>query len=305
MALNVNSPEQRDVRGGVSLEAFIASNWQILTIFGVIAGITNYMSNVENTMLVTVGFLLTFIVELEILLLLIKTKNKSFLLNVFTLLSLVFIIIFAGVIYMNNLAEMFSDFGLAVYPVVSANKIIITRIILLIPVGVIILGIYKHIHQIASSISQILGSRNKRFFIGLFSAMIIITLMVGLVSLFTSNTEDTPVNATTTTSTIEPDTNSTIEPDTNSTIEPTTSSTTTLSSPIACYTNKDCGNQTLTRICYRGNVYLQKNTPSCQKPGTPESKCNYKTGFEGGSITTEPNPVERCPKRCENGQCLD
>ena len=67
----------------VTLESFITRNWQILTIFGVFAGFTNYMNGLESTWLVTLGFLLTFIVELEILQLLFRIRNMSLLLKAF------------------------------------------------------------------------------------------------------------------------------------------------------------------------------------------------------------------------------
>ena len=318
--------ERKNKHETVSLEVFITSNWQILTIFGVFAGFTNYMSALQDNWLVTLGFLLTFIVELEILQLLIKTKNKSFLLKTFTLLSVLFILLFAGFIYSNHVSDILSGFGVALYPIICRYKIFILRSIFFISIMTIFLGCYRHLRYIFTKALKLFGKSDKIILAGLLSSTLMISiafiliLWIILAPAGTGPAEEAIVKPTL------PECN---EPyvrigqecckDLDDTgicdkyeeeiPEPTTTVTTMLTTtsstltPIACRLNSDCGNQTLEKICYRNDVYIQKTTPICQKPGTQEARCVYRKALEGESITSEANPHERCSSGCEDGIC--
>ncbi len=284
--------------GSVSLEEFITSNWQILTIFGVFAGITNYMSGLGSTWLVTSGVLLTFIVGLEILQLLLRIKNRSITLNAFTVLSVLFIVLFAGFIYSQHLSDMLEGFGLAVYPWVNQHHVLLLRTIFFASIMVVLLGLYRHLRSAVTAALKMLG-RDKVIMAGFLSTVVLAAAGV-VVLAFLSLAPEGTVPAETTTTTLEAPTTTTSSTTTSTTVT-TTSSTLP---PTACTTNSDCGNQTSERICYRGDVYVQVTTPLCQRPGTPEARCVYRTRLEGETIAQEATPEERCSHGCENGECI-
>jgi len=97
-------------------------------------------------------------------------------------------------------------------------------------------------------------------------------------------------------------TSSTILTTTSSTTTTTTSTTTTLF--IRCKTNLNCGEAREERICYKGDVYLQRVSWLCEKAGTPESYCVKKTGFVGQTMMNPAPPLEECGKGCLDGACL-
>ncbi|MFH1404295.1 MAG: hypothetical protein ABIH11_08515 [Candidatus Altiarchaeota archaeon] len=324
----VNGMPRKREPEAVSLEAFITSNWQILTIFGVFAGITNYMSGMENNWLVTLGFLLTFIVELEILLILLKTKNKSFLLKLFTILSAVFILIFAGFIYSNHLSSIFSGFEFMIYPIVNANRILLVRTIFLVSSMIIFLGLYRHLRSVFTLVLGVFANADRKLLALLLATLMFLTIAIGAyVWIGRADVDVTPTQTSTTLAQIELCTppmtlvggECCLDSDGDGTCdygyyEPTTTSTASTSSTsstastihvIACLTNRDCGNQTENRICYKGDVYIQQGTPLCQKPGTTEARCIYKTILLGETITQEANPYERCSRGCKDGECIE
>lgn len=91
---------------------------------------------------------------------------------------------------------------------------------------------------------------------------------------------------------------------TSTTIITTTSTTTTLSGlPEHCKTNKDCGEVTEERICYRGNVHIKREVPFCRRPGRPDSNCIFKiTGITNAFGV--PAPAEKCTGYCIMGECV-
>jgi hypothetical protein len=303
----------------VSLEAFITSNWQILTIFGVFAGFTNYLSGTENTWLVTLGFLLTFIVELEILQLLLRIKNGSFLLKMFTLLSAVFILIFAGFIYSNLISTLFTSFGVAIYPLINENKGFLVRVIFFVSVLIVLVGVFMRMRAtFETGLHPLFAGQNK---VLLAMIIVLLVLVAALVSMWLNRAPPTvgPAPTTTTIEAVSPcslplkligntccsddDGNGMCDEPVTTTTSPPPTVTVTLAPTIQCFTNSDCGNQTQTKICYEGDVYLQQTTPSCQKPGTPDSKCSYRTGLVGETITQKAAPFEHCSRACKDGIC--
>lgn len=311
----------------VSLEAFITSNWQILTIFGVFAGFTNYMNGLQNTILVTLGFLMTFIVELEILMLLLKIKNMSFLLRMFTVLSIAFIVIFAGFIYSNHLSSYFSAFGDEFQKSVNENRIFYVRLIFCISVGIILLGLYSRIHQALVDVIREAAGEGTRIRAGVIATLAVVVLAAASFILIGSAPDESIAKVTTTTTTLEEvkcrpperlvdgiccidanlnDICDEVVSTTTTTVRKPQATTTTTTLPKAlCFTNNDCGNQTIERICYKGDVYLQKSTPLCQRPGSADARCIVKTALEGQTITSEASPHEKCTGRCVDGVCVD
>jgi hypothetical protein len=68
---------------------------------------------------------------------------------------------------------------------------------------------------------------------------------------------------------------------------------------VSCSQNIDCGQRRQERVCYQGDVYLNRISPICSKPGTQESRCISK-------VVRDPNPAERCSgslSHCINGEC--
>jgi hypothetical protein len=108
-------------------------------------------------------------------------------------------------------------------------------------------------------------------------------------------------------STLEEETTTSLE-ETTSTVTSTTEApatsiareTTTTNPPatIACTVNTDCGERVEKRICYNGDVYVQRNNPLCQRPGTPQSMCIQK-------LVMDTKPTENCGSlTCKNGECV-
>lgn len=91
---------------------------------------------------------------------------------------------------------------------------------------------------------------------------------------------------------------------TTSTTSTTTSTSSTTLPSIACWRNRDCGEEKEVKICYRGDVYIQKINPICRMAGKPESYCVNYTSLAGASMLSEPVPFERCSQGCLNGACL-
>ncbi|MBD3388920.1 MAG: hypothetical protein GF416_07625 [Candidatus Altiarchaeales archaeon] len=74
---------------------------------------------------------------------------------------------------------------------------------------------------------------------------------------------------------------------------------------IGCFSSADCGEAYTKLVCYNQDVYEQKYTPYCSKPGTPGAQCKEKTSgiTRGGQILP---PLEDCdPGYCWQGQCVD
>lgn len=89
------------------------------------------------------------------------------------------------------------------------------------------------------------------------------------------------------------------------TTQPATTTTFTTSiTQVTCSVNSECGAQTEKRVCYQGDLYLQRNSPICKKSGTPESYCIQKTSFVGASMTTQAKPIKICMNGCKDGDCL-
>jgi hypothetical protein len=85
----------------------------------------------------------------------------------------------------------------------------------------------------------------------------------------------------------------------------TIQTTTTTTIKIECHQNSDCGQSREERICYKGDVYLQRVTPKCQNPGKADAKCIESRRFVGQTFASEAKPVETCsPKTCQNGECV-
>ncbi len=80
--------------------------------------------------------------------------------------------------------------------------------------------------------------------------------------------------------------------------------TTSTVARIECYVNGDCGGQREQRICYKGDVYLQRISPICRHPGTPQSTCVEKTTLVGQTLVSQATPAERCSNGCKDGVCL-
>jgi hypothetical protein len=316
-------PKADDVTGkggsdAVSLEAFITANWQILTIFGVFAGFTNYLSSTENTWLITLGFLLTFIVELEILQLLLRIKNRSFLLSLFTMLSAVFILFFAGFIYSNLISNVFSGFGLAIYPLILENRVLLVRIIFLVSSLVVVLGVFSRLRSMLNETSKLPAGRTKTLIVRFLAFIVFLGAVACFLWLYRPvNEPQAPAQTTTTTIAQCPDSLSRIGQDCcqdenadglcddKQEVTTTTAATTTSTQPDwVCTTNGDCGNQTQIRLCHNGDVYIQQTTPLCQKPATADARCVYKTSLAGETMTQEANPLERCSRGCKDGECI-
>jgi len=302
----------------VSLEAFIISNWQILTILGVFAGFTNYLSSTENQWLVAFGFLLTLLVELEILQLLLKVKNKSLLLNIFTLLSAVLILIFAGVIYSKTIANESSGILGGAYSLMVQNRGLLTGIMFLLSAMLVFLGIYQHLRSAIARAPRLRFRVDTKILAGLFIVLILLVVVLASVWVNRAPEETGPVGTLPPPTSTEgcppplarvggaccPDSDSNEICDADD-VTPTSSFTTTSTlAAIVCSTNSDCGNQTQTRICYLNDVYIQQATPLCQKPDTGEARCTVKVGFLGNPMTQEPVPYEKCQRGCINGTCV-
>jgi len=310
--VDVSSGSGKEEQKTVSLQDFVTSHWQMLTIFGVFAGFTNYLSNTDNAGLITLGFLLTFIVELEILQLLLKIKNKSLILKAFTFLSVVFILFFAGFIYSNMVSDTLSGFGVTIYPIIMENRVWIVRIIFFISLLVVAISSYRHVRSLLFAVLPLLARVDRRMLAG-FSLALLVLVAATVIWLNRVPGGGQSVSTSTTLPQIEQCRSPLVriageccmDADNNTLCDelviPVSSTTSTL---IACSTNSDCGNQTQIRICYKGDVYLQQVTPICQKPGTPEVRCVYRTSLVGETITTAAIPVERCFKGCENGSCI-
>jgi len=309
----------------VTLEAFIIKNWQIMTILGVFAGFTNYMGGVNNEALLAMGFLMTFLVELEILHVLLKIKNGSFLLRIFTLLSGIFIIVFGGFLYSKHLAGYVSGFGVAIFPLLEKYRVYILRALFIASALILVLGLYRYLRSISRATLHLVGGDRLQN-VKLFFMAVVAVAAIGLVAGFIlappgAGPAESTITTTTTLECMKPlsiigddccmdfDHNGVCDEN-----EPTTSTTldevpeitsTTLAAPqtIACVTNRDCGNETQTRICYLNNVYLQEETHSCQKSGTPESKCVTQVGLVGETLTQKANPLEVCTRSCKDGEC--
>jgi hypothetical protein len=248
------------------------------------------------------GFLLTFIVGLEILQLLLRIQEKSFLLKVFTLLSALFIVFFAGFIYSNHVSSILARFGVALYPFIAGNRVLLTRVIFFFSTMILVLGLYRHVYSMLGAGLRLFAGSGKRVLAGFFSVFLLFTGGLAYLLWFSFTPSGAVPEAPSTTTIKTP---TTTQAPTTSTVSTTSTSTTTSTMPaIACSTNRDCGNQTHTKICYKNNVYVQQVTPLCQKPGTPEARCVYKTSLLGESITTEAIPHERCSRGCRNGECI-
>ncbi len=304
----------------VSLGTFIATNWQMLTMFGVFIGFTNYLSNTENKGLVTVGFLLTLLLELEILQLLLKIKNKAFLLKIFTLLTALFIIISAGFIYSSLVSTIFSGFGIAVIPFITENRTLILRSIFFASLIIIVIGLYNHLRALVNTASYLIPKKQTKLVARIAAVLACVAVMASLIWMISPD-ETQPMQTTTTIPQVEEcapplkligeecclDGNANgvcdgIETSTTSTTSSTSTTTTTVPY-IECMTNAECGNQTITRICYKTDVYLQQKTPLCQKPGTPEARCIDKIILVGETLTQGAVPEEVCPRGCKEGAC--
>jgi hypothetical protein len=318
----------------VTLEAFITSNWEILTIFGVFAGFTNYMSGVESEWLVTLGFFMTFVVELEILQLLLRIKNGSFLLRVFTLLSGVFIVVFGGFLYSKHLAGILSGFGVAIHPLVDKYRVYILRAVFFASAMIVLLGLYKYLRSIIRAVLKLVGGSTEMPSVKLFSTALVLAVALVLVLGFILAPPGAgPAERSITTSTLlackEPlaivQGECCMDFDKNGVCDKDEGASTTLTKPqdipnaaaingtenaafnasdAVCLMNSDCGNQTQIRICYQGDVYFQQQTPLCQKPGTPEARCVTKTILVGETLTQSAMPFERCNSGCKDGECV-
>ncbi len=75
-------------------------------------------------------------------------------------------------------------------------------------------------------------------------------------------------------------------------------------SSIVCRTNRDCGEYKEKKVCSRGDVYLQLQSPICKSPGTKNSKCIVKLRLAGESLVSKSAPTERCDRGCQEGKCL-
>jgi len=310
----------------VTLEAFITSNWQILTIFGVFAGFTNYMKGIESDWLVTLCFALTFIVELEILQLLLRIKNGSILLRAFTLLSGVFMLFFGGFIYSNYVSGILSGFGVVVYPVFSEYRVFILRTVFFISIMLVVLGLYKYLRSMSDAALRLIGGSEKLPSVRAVSMILVIAVALMLavwLSIAPAGTgpAESAITTTTTATTlqcvppqagisgeccIDSDTDGICDKNEGAittTTAPVETTTTTVSS-IACFSNIDCGNETETRICYQNDVYLQQQTPLCRQSGTPEARCVNKVGLVGDTLTQKATPIERCSRGCKDGECV-
>ena len=80
--------------------------------------------------------------------------------------------------------------------------------------------------------------------------------------------------------------------------------TTTTVTLIACTMNSDCGEQREVEVCYMGDVYLKRISPICKKPTTVDSYCIQLESWVGGSMMTEPSPIDDCRQGCKDGVCL-
>lgn len=110
----------------------------------------------------------------------------------------------------------------------------------------------------------------------------------------------TTTHRTTTTTAIMQETTTTIQQETT-----TTQGTTTTAPPeIACYVNSDCGQMREERVCYKGDVYRQRITPTCRNPGTVDAICIETQRFVGATLLAEPTPDEICSEGCKDGACL-
>jgi len=71
----------------------------------------------------------------------------------------------------------------------------------------------------------------------------------------------------------------------------TTSSSSTTTLFITCVSNRDCGEPVEQRVCYHGDVHIQRLSPMCKNPGKPTSYCVTKS-------TVEEKPVDICAGEC-------
>ncbi len=306
----------------VSFEAFIISNWQILTILGVFAGFTNYLNNTENSWLVAFGFLLTLIVVLEILQLLLKTKNKSFLLSAFTLLIAAFILIFAGFIYSKTLADTSSGLFGELYELAAQNSGLLTGVLFLLTAAVVFLGVYRRLRSSLARAPRMRLGVDTKVLAGILILSLFLAVALAYVW-FNHVPAEAPPHMTlapmTSTSGCpehlvrvgsvccrDSDGDGLCDPDdTVTTTSVTTTTATTLPAPV-CSANSDCGNETQKRICQNKDVYIQRSIPTCDKSGTSEARCTYTLRPLGANpLTQEPVPYEKCQFGCVNGTCIE
>lgn len=80
--------------------------------------------------------------------------------------------------------------------------------------------------------------------------------------------------------------------------------TTTIAETIECRQSSDCGQSIEQRVCHNGDVFRQRVTYLCRKAGTPESQCIQKNSWVGGSLVSEPSPVDDCFEGCKDGKCI-
>jgi len=73
---------------------------------------------------------------------------------------------------------------------------------------------------------------------------------------------------------------------------------------VTCRTNVDCGEDAEIRICYKGDVYLQRVSWICRNSGKPDSYCVKKSGFVGVTIMNPAKPIKKCVSGCRDGECL-
>jgi hypothetical protein len=90
---------------------------------------------------------------------------------------------------------------------------------------------------------------------------------------------------------------------TTSTAPPQTTTTTTIQE-ITCTMNADCGQIREERICKGLEVYMQRVSPVCRKPGTPSAECIYRTTLVGQTLVSQARPIERCENECRDGICI-